>query len=532
MSRQGRILIVDDDLTWRERIMNVLRRGDFQVEAVPSCAEARIQLNTTLYHVLILDISMDKNDPRNDEGIKFLQELHQQKTTEAIKVIVLSAHDTKDRIRSAFRDYKVADFLSKANLNNQSMLEAVQRVLTVDANIKLSLKIHWKDSEPTQAALNLKIGGDRVKRDSALQKQVAEELEDLLCRLFKEAESVLVQPLTPGYSGAAILYVQPFYLTRGASRPVVVKFGDVKKVEEEYENFKTYVQYFLGGCYTAIIDVRYTPHLGGIIYTFLGAGQERLTNFGEFFRTTKILPITKVLDKLFGDTCRSWYASPQGLKAVNLTDEYQHLLDDLAEALGQMVGVHGTHKLSFDSLNDGRAFTNPILASAGRKFVFSTYLCTTHGDLNPNNLLVDGNEHAWLIDFQRTGPSHILRDITMLDATIRFQLLTAQDATLEECLEMEEVLCSIKHFSEIVRLPRKLATTNLALAKAYGAILHLYKKACKLVSQNPNDDMNEYYSALFYHALNTTRFTTLSAGQREHALLCAGLLADKLGMSS
>lgn len=535
MRKQGRILVVDDVQPWREQIMSVLQRGGFQVEAVPSCAEARTQLLTNLYHVLILDIRMDENDPRNFDGLKLLQELHLQKTTEAIKVIMFSAYDTKEQIRYAFRDYKVADFLSKADINNQAILEAVERVFTVDANINLALEIHWGKSGPRQAALNLNIGENRVKRNSLLQKQVAEELEDLLCRLFKDAKSVMVRSLIPGYSGAAVLYAQPHYEKGGASRPVVVKFGDLKKVEEEYENFKTYVQYFLGGCYTAVIDVRYTPHLGGIIYTFLGNSQEILTNFGEFYLKNELPQITKVLDRLFDETCRNWYASRQGLQPVKLTDEYHRLLGHSVETLEHLPGVHGRQKLTFKALKDEKAFINPIRASKSksRPFVYSTYLCTTHGDFNPHNLLVDSNERAWLIDFQKTGPSHILRDITMLDATIRFQLLaTPGDATLEDCLQMEEVLCSIKHFSEVEQLPSKLATTNLPLAKAYGTILHLYKKAYHLISQNPSNDMNEYYCALFYHALNTTRFISLSEGQREHALLCASVLAERLGMGS
>ena len=532
MNRQGHILVVDDVEMWHERISRALQ-GRFQVEAVRTLADAHDHLNTNLYHVLILDIRMNEKDRNNVDGLKFLQKLHQEKTTEAIKVIMLSALDTNMHILHAFRDYKVADFLSKVDFNKQAILEAVQRVFTIDANINLSLEVHWKKSGAAEAALNLNIGGNPVKRDSESQKQGAEELEDLLCRLFKDAQSVSVQPLTPGYSGAAVLYVQPFYETGGAGRPVVVKFGDVKQIEEEYEKFKNYVQYFLGGCYTVVFDVRYTPNLGGIIYNFLGSSQERLTNFGEFYRQAKISEISKVLNRLFDDTCRSWYASRQGLQLVNLTDEYQHLLGDSVETLEHLPQVHGRRKLSFGALKDGRTFTNPIWACKDRIFKYPTYLCTTHGDFNPHNLLVDSEGHAWLIDFQKTGKSHILRDVTMLDSTIRFQLLaTPEDATLEECLYMEEILCSIKHFSEVKRLPSKLATTNPALVKAYGAILHLYKKACKLVSQNPNDDVNEYYCALFYHALNTTRFATLSEGQREHALLCASLLADKLGMSS
>ena len=243
------------------------------------------------------------------------------------------------------------------------------------------------------------------------------------------------------------------------------------------------------------------------------------------------------MDRLFGDTCRSWYANPQGLYPVNLTDDYRRLLSYSAEKLeeirlSELRAVEGKLNLYFKALKENRTFTIRYWHPRIEKFVYSTYLCTTHGDFNPHNLLVDGVGHVWLIDFQRTCQSHILRDITTLDATIRFQLLTDQDVTLDECLRLEEVLCSIKHFSEIDTLPIKLETANSSLMKAYCTILHLYKIARNLVSQNPSDDMSEYYIALMYNALSTTRFATLPTGEREHAMLCASLLAEKLGLSS
>jgi hypothetical protein len=77
-----------------------------------------------------------------------------------------------------------------------------------------------------------------------------------------------------------------------------------------------------------------------------------------------------------------------------------------------------------------------------------------------------------------------------------------------------------------------LSTENSALAKAYAIVIHLRKLARKLVSQNPGDDISEYFIALLYHAVNTLRFRDLSIRQREHALLSASLLAERLGLKS
>jgi CheY-like chemotaxis protein len=233
MAKQVRILVVDDLQEWREQITRALQRGGFLVDAVSTPAEAIERLEVTLYHVLILDIRMDETDPSNSDGIKLLRRLYRQKVTEAIKIIMLSGHSTGQQMREAFRDYRVADFLPKSHFNRQIILKAIQRLFMKNTDINLALKIIWQQSDAMQAVLNLKISGNRIK--SQLQTQIAEELEDLLCRLFKDAHSVLVRPLIPGYSGAAVLAVQPFYETVGTGRLFVVKFGDVKHLEREHQ---------------------------------------------------------------------------------------------------------------------------------------------------------------------------------------------------------------------------------------------------------------------------------------------------------
>jgi aminoglycoside phosphotransferase (APT) family kinase protein len=170
----------------------------------------------------------------------------------------------------------------------------------------------------------------------------------------------------------------------------------------------------------------------------------------------------------------------------------------------------------------------------GLSLVYPTYCCITHGDFNHRNLLVDSDGNMWLVDFQGTGPGHILRDVASLDSAVRFQLLTAEEATLEERLRMEEALLdNIQRFSQVDQLINKFSTTNRALAKAHATVIHLRTDmARKLVEANPADDISEYYIALLYNALNTLRFSSLSPVQREHALLCASLLADRLGLGS
>ena len=229
--------------------------------------------------------------------------------------------------------------------------------------------------------------------------------------------------------------------------------------------------------------------------------------------------------------CRSWNSARH-----KLTEDYQQLLhftpEKLAQGLSNIVEAgQEQQKLHFKSLKGRRAYTNPLLVVDGRTLVRPTYVCTTHGDFNQHNILVDNTGNMWLIDFSRTGRGHILRDVAGRNSMVRFQLLATEAATLEERLSMEKALCAIDRFSQVEQLVNALPTENSALAKAYAVVVHLRQLARKSCV-NPADDMGEYFIALLYNALNTLRFTDLSVRQREHALLCASLLADRLGLKA
>lgn len=537
MDRHGRILVLDDLENWRDQQVETLSKGGFYAESASTVDEALRRLTENYYHVLIVDIRMVDSDQGNKEGIDLLGELDKRGLSGTITVIVHSAYGTPERMRKAFRYHKVADFLSKDNFH-QDFLSNVQQVFSERANVNLGLVIHWQlISGPEQAVLNLEIGGTHVQPGTLLQSQLASELNDLLCRLFYQAKSLLVRPLTTGQSGSGVLRVQPFY-TRGGGYEVVVKFGQASKVEQEYANFKKYVQPFLGGGRnTSVIDVRLTSHLGGIIYSLLGTVNDQLADFSNFYHHGSILQVMSALDRLFRETCGAWYANRGHLEPIDLSKDYQGLLENPIEIFQQIVAqelpsVKMKQVLTFSRLRIRRTFTNPFLALINQSFVRSTYCCITHGDFNPRNLLVDSAEHMWMIDFQETSQSHILRDVAILDSVVRFQLLTAEEATLKERLSLEQALCNIERFSQLTQLDNAFSSTNQALTKAYRIVAHLRTLAHRLVDQNPNDDMSEYYIALLYNALNTLQFFSLSQVQREHALLCASLLTDRLGLGN
>ncbi|HLZ56259.1 MAG TPA: response regulator [Ktedonosporobacter sp.] len=535
-TRQGRILIMDDEETWLDELAETLQHSDFLVDAAPTLEQALAFLEKNFYHLLVLDLRMDATDQANEDGIKLLEELAKRGLTDATKVIMLSSFGTKEQTRTVFKDYKITDFLFKDQFNNRTFVEDIRRIFSNEVKINLQLDINWQAPYgPERAIRDILVNKQRVKDGTLFQQRIIDEFIDLLCRLFYLAEGILVQELMRGKSGAGVFLVTPFYPATGAGRTVVVKFGDVHQIQKEHNNFKDHVESFVGGGRnTTILNTRHTPYLGGIAYSLLGLASEKLEDFGSFYDRAGIIQLKEALERLFMKTCNAWYSNPGHRHLHNLTTDYLQLLgltqERLDQALERLKVVQTKTKLRFSALSTDRTFTNPLTATADVKLVQPTYVCITHGDFNPQNILVDTAENMWLIDFQRTGRGHIFHDVAELDSMIRYQLLTNNAATLEERLAMEQSLSGVDHFSQLDTLFSQCSSENQALNKAYSLVIHLRLLARRLAPQAADDDMRDYYIALLYYALNTICSYSLSVGQREHALLSASLLVDKLGL--
>lgn len=544
MKRPGRVLVLDDHKIWRDLLRDTLREAGFVADCAESKEAALKLIAENFYHLLVVDINLDDTDVNNQDGWDLLVYLNEQGLSPGLKVIILSAYGTMDLVHEAFARHQIVDFVRKDKFLDDEFLAQVQILFESGININLDLRIVW-DPEPKDLVVNLVIGGKRIKAATKEAELAAQELEDLLCRLFYRATQLLVNPLTPGGSGASVLRAQPVY-ARGGGHTVVVKFGDRQNVDQEYANFREYVAPYIGGGRSTSIPIeglRSTTRLGGIVYNFLGT--ETANSFGNYYKQASADKIIAVIDGLFTGTCSWWYGNKGPTQVIDLTQDYKQLLrftpERIASELEELKKhVQGGNRLKFASLGD-RTFTNPLVDLHKQAFRRTTYLAITHGDFNETNILVDKDKHSWLIDFGRTGEGHILRDVAQLDSIVRLRLIEPDEATLEERLKLEEGLLLVDHFKKVrsekfnfendnERLEQFLKTDNAAIHKAFLVSLALRRIAGGYVPP-PGEDVSEYYVALLYNAINFIRFRQAPSIQRLHGLLSASLLTDKLAQT-
>jgi CheY-like chemotaxis protein len=534
-SRRGRVLVVDDDDRWRDLLTQTLTQDGLLVRSASSLEEALELLSHDFFHLMITDLRLQEDNSGSQEGMLLLQKIREGDLRGDLHLIVLTAYARTDEVRRAFREFGVADFFRKQDFDDKELTSLVRRLLGREGQLNLDLILHWQGIEEPKrfiSALQSKWPDiDRPPRHT-LSERIADELEDLLGRLFFEADRVLVKPATRERGGQGLLYAQPVY-ANGVGRTVVVKVGEAEAIARERESFETYVQPLLGPSFVAsLTGMRRTPMLGGIAYLPGSGAGERFEDFGAFYRRATVEQVQKIIDVLFLEALAPWYLQANALEVHDFSVLYGAIPwaagDDLPWVFGKDIEIASAgEEIAFRSLGD-RRLRNPLQVVAGG-VSRPTYVSITHGNLGEQSILLDDRGSPWLINFSRTGPGHVLRDLVDLDSSIRIALLDPEKVGLKERLELEERLISAGTFEELQQLPSR-ANGQREVEKAFEVCRHLRSLAAKLLARNPSTDLGEVHLGLLYAALGLVRSADLQQVQRQHTLAAAGILAAKLGL--
>ena len=122
-AKKARILIIDDDISFRELLRIHLAQSGFQVEVTEDGVAGGRALLANPPDLIISDVNMPFLD-----GFELLSLLRSDESTASIPVILLSGRSDVDTITKAV-DLGAADFLTKPVTHDQ-LLESVQFCLT------------------------------------------------------------------------------------------------------------------------------------------------------------------------------------------------------------------------------------------------------------------------------------------------------------------------------------------------------------------------------------------------------------------
>jgi CheY-like chemotaxis protein len=514
---QARVLILEDDPLWQRTLLNVLEPQVAHVAAAANLPEALDLLDRRYFNVALVDFSLQPGDPKDEQGMTFLRQLYERDLAETVRSIILSAYGTNKKIRDAFRDFRVVDFLEKGDFSASALVCTVKQALA-ENGLDRELSIEFVNGNTLD---DLWTRFNWTRREDPFQ--LKPELYDLFRRMFRGAESLVIRDLPAGQSGAGVLRVEPYYAA-GAGTPVIVKFGKKDKIRQESDNYIRHVEQFVGSYCSTQLRHALGRVMGAISYQLIGTELSAVVSFADYYRQHSAEEACNALDHLFSNTCGRWYDNREGIRrSRDFLKLYQAGLHTDWDDVWQGAAAAGVdlagQQIEFPGLA-GR-FTNPKLwlAANAEHAHITSWQATTHGDLNEHNILVTAQGDCWLIDFYRTGPGHILRDAAELETALKFGLAEIDD--LGDYQRFEKRLLDQVKLNE----PIEVGARN-PLCKPLTVASHLRKLADPMAGST--NEMTEYFWGLLLTTVNLLRLEPYRPHWRK-ALLSAALLCERLG---
>lgn len=467
----------------------------------------------------------EASDSAKDQGIKSIAAfpLRMDKKIAGVIFFHFPTHNTfsdEEKLRLSLFSSQIESALNNSKqyqklIDTKDELEKLKGVK--DINPKLVI-------DPTELIDVISI--DELDIDGISDKVVlTNEIKEVFQRLFWTATKIDISRMIDGYSGSKVVMVRPHYgEVRG--KEVIVKLGGKKLIEEEEEKYNEHVKWFISGIRSAyLMASAYTPNLGGIVYSLVGNPMkpEEYFSFAQYYQLNNIDMIGSAISKLFEETCISWYRWRKNSVSCLIDEIYKDELpskERLDAAWDEYFAKRFDNtEISFKEINN-YFFPNPIqwVFNNTPKGHLDILTSITHGDLNGDNIILNKEGDAWLIDFYRTGWSYVLRDFIRLETTIKFELLS-KDVSPKLYFELEEMLMSNEPDET------NISKWNDDVKKAFDVINIIRQKANDTLGA-VNFDINQYYIGLLSQTLKFLVFKNVN--NRDFVLMSACMICNKL----
>ena len=119
-----RILVVDDSVTTRTMVKNILLNLGYMVDAVLDANEALSKLSVCHYDLIMTDLTMPKID-----GYEFVERLRNDEMYADIPIIVMSSISEKTA-KSRLSKMNIDGYISKDNFDQNDLSVKVKKILT------------------------------------------------------------------------------------------------------------------------------------------------------------------------------------------------------------------------------------------------------------------------------------------------------------------------------------------------------------------------------------------------------------------
>jgi hypothetical protein len=363
--------------------------------------------------------------------------------------------------------------------------------------------------------------------------EVAFEAEDrqLINYLFRDCTHLQLKLLDGGFSGNMVAGARGLDVHGHEMAPHVIKIGPRHLMARERTAFEQ-IEAVLGNNAPAIADYADLQQRGAIKYRYAAIGEARTKSFQNAYQTgAGKTDIHRYLDSVLGQQLGRLYRAAR-LEHADLTHYYQFdakWAQSIEQRVRDLLGsCPDTETMTIEGMTTCNIFHFyrhhlPDLPPLVGDFPFSF----VHGDLNGANIIIDGNDNVWLIDFFHTHRGHALKDFAKLENDILFIYTHIEDhAAFERACRFTDFLLA-QHDISAPLLEAPAWLQDRALEMAYETIMHLRTLLCASIPEMGAHADRQWLLAQLRYAVHTLGFEECNIWQKKWALYAAGQLVQR-----
>lgn len=515
-----KVLVVDDDPEYRKDHIRNLQGWGYQPvfaegNGIELMEDAKVKAKREQCYIALVDMRLLDDENRFDEsGLHLAQELLPTRS------IIVTGYASVTKYREAQENYNVFGFVGKEE-GPQPIQMLLQKALSRHCRYLSQIRPENRLTHLVSQIKPAKPDGTPIAVDEA---------REVLTALFPDAKDIYLEQLfklMKSSSSDIRKRSVVFKATEQGKQPVIVKFVTTNwnsngedLIEKEVANYHKHVEGKLGGnIYPDLKNYVRLWNLGGIVYSLTSSEVKTFTEY--YTQTEDVAKIVRPLQKLFSTILQPIH---NRIKQSNFSifELYENKRNaKLRQNFPTWAKLPNTYQLP--DVEGNFLDPRPWLTRQYDKSQLSNFVTSiTHGDIHGDNLFIDNNNQAWVIDFEQTGEGHVLSDYISLEVDIIFRLTSSTAIDLNIFYEFCVGLTQSTQPYEKLEIPRRIVAFS-ELYKAFQVIQQLRVFAIRNVEY---EDQREYHWGLLLNILQFYNENAFDISQ--HALLFASLLCQRL----
>ncbi|MHC5019294.1 MAG: isochorismatase family protein [Planctomycetota bacterium] len=351
----------------------------------------------------------------------------------------------------------------------------------------------------------------------------------LIRYLFRDCRSVKLNLLDGGFSGNLVAGSASIDQLGHEQAPHVVKIGPRDEMGRERASFER-IQEVLGNNAPQISEFADYGDRGAIKYRYASMGGTFSTTLQKAYMGGRPLPeIRTILETVFGEQLMRLYKAAT-LEHVDLLAYWEFdskWARSVRKKVESILGVEpesaALEILPGLSTPNVCRFYEETLAHLPPRPHDQAWMAYVHGDLNGANIILDGHDNVWLIDFFHTHRGHVLRDLVKFENDLLYIFTPVDsDEELRDACRLTDALLDVADLG--VPLPEPPGGLGPQFDRAWATIAMLREFYPRVLhaSRNPW----QLHVAQLRYAVHNLGFYESNARQLKWALYTAGRCAE------